>query len=157
MSRFWWKKICLYHVRQAEKPYYHASRGLTSECGFQQSNLQTRWYWVQQDIDNGYISLSTGRLWQAGNKRITGSLQQEYSLGWTSTRWCGSHPTRCGSSCSRCGMCGCGDMRFAKTIRFGIRHCTYNNYHMTNINNGTIAPQSFKPFRGQDFSYFVLH
>ena len=28
---------------------------------------RTRWQRVQQDIDHGYISLSTGRLWQAGN------------------------------------------------------------------------------------------
>ena len=56
LFNFWWKKSCLYHVRQVEKPYYHASRWLTSGWDFQQCNRQTRGYWVQQDLDHEYIS-----------------------------------------------------------------------------------------------------
>ena len=61
---FLWKKSCLYHVRQGEKPYYYASRWLTSGCNFQQCNWQTRDYWVQQALSSttGFIKHAWARL-----------------------------------------------------------------------------------------------
>ena len=116
LSRFWWKKICLYHVRQAEKPYYHASCGLMA--------LQWRTRWVSTTGHWPWIYFSKYRVvvtgWQLTANRISAA---GVFVRLTSTCWCGSHPTGCGSDapavlCVRCTMrwrCSRGSMRFAKT------------------------------------------
>ena len=131
MSRFWWKKkLRLYHVRQAEEPYYHASRGLMSGCDFSAVQLANSLISEYNRTLTTDIFLSTGRCDRAGNKQLTGSLQQEYSHSW--------HWLAIGVVLIQLGVgvdvmitpwqCCCGAAlrlrkRFAKTIRLGIRHC----------------------------------
>ena len=95
MSRYLWKKILLYHVRLAEGPCYHApadwrpnvaySTPMTNVLKESTTGCWPRIYFSQ------YRAVVTG--WQLTANRISAA---GYLRCWTSTRWCGSHPTWCG-------------------------------------------------------------
>ena len=93
--------------------------------------------------------ICTGQLWQAGNRQLTGSLQQEYSLNWHQLAGvvliqldavAVALAVICGLRCS-----------LLKQIRFGVRHCAYNNLHMANISNGVNGSLIIQAFPWSSF------
>ena len=59
----------------------------------------------------------------------------------------------------RCGVArGCSlRLRFARTIRFGIRHCAYNNLAHDEYQQWRLWLLNCSSFSVIKFSYFILH